>query len=169
MLKTHICDCLSDQTLFIAVGQSSPRCFGTFLFSHSQNPEAIKEGRTGGLYDLLVHSSQMSSSICSLYLSPYRKREFWMQMRDNRKSPNITHHVAGKNAEICDLERCSWTKLWIYSSSHAAHNKLFNKMGKVRVKEDLWEGQSSLADLINYCILKCLFTEVSSYKRSDVN
>lgn len=42
-------------------------------------------------------------------------------------------------------------------------------MRKVRVKEDLWEGQSSLADLINYCILKCLFTEVSSYKRSDVN
>lgn len=49
------------------------------------------------------------------------------------------------------------------------YNKLLNKIGKVRVKEDLWEGQSSLADLINYCILKCLFTEVSSYKRSDVN
>lgn len=42
-------------------------------------------------------------------------------------------------------------------------------MGKVRVKEDLWEGQRSLADLINHCILKCLFTEVNSYKRSDVN
>lgn len=48
-------------------------------------------------------------------------------------------------------------------------NKLFNKMWKVRMKGDLWEGQRSLADLINYRILKCLFTEVSSYKRSDVN
>lgn len=42
-------------------------------------------------------------------------------------------------------------------------------MEKVGMKGDLWEGQCSLADLINYCILKCLFTEVSSYKRSDVN
>lgn len=52
---------------------------------------------------------------------------------------------------------------------YTAHNKLLNKMGKVRMKGDWWEGQRSLADLINYCILKCLFTEVSSYKRSDVN
>lgn len=44
-----------------------------------------------------------------------------------------------------------------------------NKMEKVGMKGDLWEGQCSLADLINYCILKCLFTEVCSYKRSDVN
>lgn len=57
--------------------------------------------------------------------------------------------------------------LFILYSTYS--NKLFNKTGKVRVKEDLWEGQRSLADLINYCILKCLFTEVSSYKRSDVN
>lgn len=54
-------------------------------------------------------------------------------------------------------------------SSCAAHNELFNKMWKVGMKGDLWEGQRSLADLINYRILKCLFTEVSSYKRSDVN
>lgn len=53
---------------------------------------------------------------------------------------------------------------------HTVHNnKLFNKMGKVRLKEDLWEEQRSLADLINHQILKCLFTEVNSYKRSDVN
>lgn len=55
-----------------------------------------------------------------------------------------------------------------YGFSSTAH-KLFNKMEKVGLKGDLWEGQCSLADLINYCILKCLFTEVSSYKRSDVN
>lgn len=52
---------------------------------------------------------------------------------------------------------------------YTAHNKLFNTTEKVGMKGDLWEGQCSLADLINYCILKCLFTEVSSYKRSDVN
>lgn len=56
-----------------------------------------------------------------------------------------------------------------YRFPYTAHNKLFNKMEKVGMKGDLWEGQCSLADLINYCILKCLFTEVSSYKRSDVN
>lgn len=50
-----------------------------------------------------------------------------------------------------------------------AHIKLLNKIEKVGMKGDLWEGQCSLADLINYCILKCLFTEVSSYTRSDVN
>lgn len=56
-----------------------------------------------------------------------------------------------------------------YGFPYTAHNKLFNKMEKVGMKGDLWEGQCSLADLINYCILNCLFTEVSSYKRSDVN
>lgn len=60
--------------------------------------------------------------------------------------------------------QCSYTNLY-----NTQYNKLFNKMAKVRVKEDPWEGQRSLADLINYRILKCLFTEVNSYKRSDVN
>ena len=41
---------LSDQTLFIAVGQSSPRGFGTFLFSHRKDPEAFKEVRSGAMY-----------------------------------------------------------------------------------------------------------------------
>lgn len=36
-----------------------------FLFSYSGNPEAIREGRTAAMYYLLVHSSQVSSDICS--------------------------------------------------------------------------------------------------------
>lgn len=68
MSKLHIGDCLSDQALFITVGQSSPRGFGTFLFHHSQSPPAIKECRTGAMYNFLVHSSQGPSNICFLCL-----------------------------------------------------------------------------------------------------
>lgn len=38
-----------------------------------------------------------------------------------------------------------------------------------KLKKDQWEEGDSMADLINYCILKCLFTVTNSYKRSDVN
>lgn len=43
------------------------------------------------------------------------------------------------------------------------------KKDETEQEKDQWEEGDGVADLINYCILKCLFTEMNSYKRSDVN
>ncbi len=40
---------------------------------------------------------------------------------------------------------------------------------EAKTKKDQWEEWGRVADLINYCILECLFTKVNGYKGPDGN
>lgn len=121
---------------------------------------------------LILHKCFLSEKQRKQQKSKLHFSHFWLvHWREKTLVKRNFHHLGLKY-----LTRMKWVQLlrhWILwnqqYSSRAVHNKLFNKMWNVRMKGDLWEGQRSLADLINYRILKCLFTEVSSYKRSDVN